>query len=231
MAHPAESSSGGGPETTARYVAPFALFLLFLGLQYLNLFPLRVYFALWVVALAAILFFYSRPVIRLKPNRLIPSLLLGVAVFVIWIGPDELFPAWRHHWLFHNVLTGGGNGSLPAALRGDALLLTLRVLRAVAIVPIVEELFWRGWLMRWLIDADFRRVPFGTYAPLSFWVTALMFASEHGPYWDVGLIAGIAYNWWAIRTKSLADCILAHAVTNGVLCVWVIAAGHWEYWL
>jgi CAAX prenyl protease-like protein len=157
--------------------------------------------------------------------------LLGVAVFAMWVAPDLLFPSYRQHWLFQNSLTGKAQGSLAAGLRHDPFVLTFRVLRAVVIVPIVEELFWRGWLMRWLIAADFRKVPMGTYAPMSFWVTALMFASEHGPYWDVGLLAGILYNWWAIRTKSLADCILAHVVTNAVLCGWVILAGHWEYWL
>ena len=98
------------------------------------------------------------------------------------------------------------------------------------IVPVVEELFWRGWLMRWLINNDFERVPLGTYAPFAFWITALMFASEHGPYWDVGLMTGAIYNLWMIRSKSLADCVLMHAVTNGILSVYVIASGQWQYW-
>ena len=68
--------------------------------------------------------------------------------------------------------------------------LALRLFRAVVIVPVVEELFWRAWLMRWLIDADFEKVPLGAYAPRAFWIVALLFASEHGPYWDVGLACG-----------------------------------------
>ena len=192
---------------------------------------MRLDYPLRVLVLAGILALCSRPVIRLWPTRAGETLALGAAVFLVWIGPDLLFPHYRDHWLFQNSLTGVVRSSLPLRLRGDPLVLTFRVLRAVVIVPVVEELFWRGWLMRWLIHTDFRNVPFGTYAPLSFWVTALLFASEHGPYWDVGLLAGILYNWWAIRTKSLADCILAHAVTNGALCAWVILTGRWEYWL
>jgi hypothetical protein len=34
-----------------------------------------------------------------------------------------------------------------------------------------------------------------------------------------------------IRTRNLWDCILAHAVTNGILAAWVIGAGQWQYWL
>jgi hypothetical protein len=45
-------------------------------------------------------------------------------------------------------------------------------------------------------------------------VTAVLFAAEHGPYWDVELLAGITYNWWMLRTHRLADCIAAHTATN-----------------
>jgi CAAX prenyl protease-like protein len=86
-------------------------------------------------------------------------------------------------------------------------------------------------MMRWLIDADFRRVPLGAYAAFSFWAVVLLFAAEHGPYWDVGLAAGVIYNLWMMRTKSLGDLILAHAVTNACLGAYVIAEGKWEYWL
>ena len=58
-----------------------------------------------------------------------------------------------------------------------------------------------------------------------------LFAAEHGPYWDVGLLTGFIYNWWMIRTKNLWDCIIAHAVTNGALAAWVVLAGQWQYWL
>ena len=231
MAEAAESSRSGHRETAARYILPFAVLIALLAWQSVAPLPVRLDYPLRVFVLAAVLVLYSRPVIRLKPAHLTASLILGAVVFVVWIGPDLLFPHYRQYWLFQNSLTGTIQSSLPSNRRGDLWVLTFRVLRTAVIVPIVEELFWRGWLMRWLIHTDFRNVPFGTYAHLSFWVTALLFASEHGPYWDVGVVAGILYNWWAVRTKSLADCILAHAITNGALCAWVILMGRWEYWL
>ena len=202
-----------------------------LALQHLWPMPAQVDFPLRVAVLALVLILYSRPVIELRPRRAFASLALGAAVFAIWVLPDVLFPHYRQHWLFQNSLTGTATSSLAANLRNDPLVLTFRVLRAVVIVPIVEELFWRGWLMRWLIAADFRTVPLGTWAPLSFWITALMFASEHGPYWEVGLIAGIVYNWWMVRTRNLGDCIVAHAVTNALLSAYVLMTGAWQYWL
>jgi CAAX prenyl protease-like protein len=92
-------------------------------------------------------------------------------------------------------------------------------------------LFWRGWLMRWIANPDFRRLPLGHFDRRAFWVVAALFAVEHGSYWDVGLAAGVLYNWWMVRTRRLSDLILAHAVTNACLCAYVIAAGKWEYWL
>jgi CAAX prenyl protease-like protein len=160
------------------------------------------------------------------------SILLGLAVFVVWIGPDVIAPAWRSSILFNNAIVGHPSGNTPPALKNDAMFLFFRIAISVIAVPILEELFWRGWLMRWLIDADdFRRVPLGRYAPMAFWITALLFASEHGSFWDVGLLTGAIYNWWMVRTRNLWDCIVAHAVTNGALAAYVVLAGQWQYWL
>jgi CAAX prenyl protease-like protein len=86
-------------------------------------------------------------------------------------------------------------------------------------------------MMRWLIDKEFLKIPLGTYSASAFWIVAALFASEHGPYWEVGLLAGIIYNWWIIRTRNLADCILAHAVTNAALSAYVLYTDQWQYWL
>ena len=213
------------------YVVPFAAFLLLLALQRVS--PLRpeIEYPLWLALLAAILLVFSRRVVRIRSSHLIESALIGIGVFILWIGPDLLFPGYRQHWLFQNWITGHLQSSIPGGVRDDAVVLWSRILRAVVLVPVIEELFWRGWLMRWLISPRFETVPLGAYTPVSFWITAVLFASEHGPYWDVGLATGIIFNWWMLRTRSIADCILAHAVTNACLCGYVVATRHWEYWL
>jgi hypothetical protein len=155
---------------------------------------------------------------------------VGIAVFAIWIGPDRIFPGYHAHWLFSNPITGSVATSLPESSRGDWAVLTLRTLRAAVFVPIAEELFWRGWLMRWLISQDFAKVPLGAWSARAFWIVAVLFAVEHGALWDVGLAAGVLYNWWMVRTKSLGDVILAHGVTNAVLSAYVIFANQWQYW-
>ncbi|MGA3201523.1 MAG: CAAX prenyl protease-related protein [Bryobacteraceae bacterium] len=216
-------------------MAPFAVFMGLLALH--SVWPLADLSdqILRVTVMTAVLWFVLRgpfrPALDLRVRHLAATVAIGVAVFALWIAPDLLIPGYRHFRLFDNAVTGRAATSLSASATIAWPVLALRMIRAVVIVPIVEELFWRAWLMRWLIDSDFQKVPLGKYTAFSFWTVAVLFASEHGPYWDVGLVAGIIYNWWMVRTRSLGDLILAHAVTNFVLSAYVIAAGKWEYWL
>lgn len=213
------------------YVLPFLLFIALLMAQDQLAALGRLEFPLRVAILTAALVVLSRHVIDFRVHHAGASVAVGLGVFAIWIAPDLLFPGYRETALFQNSITGQLRSSVPDALRTDSLVLTFRTLRAVVLVPIIEELFWRAWLLRWLINPDFEKVRLGAYTASSFLLCALLFASEHGPFWDVGLAAGLIYNAWMIRTRSLGDCILAHAVTNGALCAYVIATGAWQYWL
>lgn len=230
------SSSSGSPSggssfrRSVPWVLPFAAYMLLHGLMPQDAFHPVLNQALRLLVVGGILVFISRPVIDLRAKAPLLSILMGVGVFVVWIGPDLLFPGYRQAVPFNNSIVGSPESSFPEGARTDALAIALRAIRVTLLIPIVEELFWRGWLPRWAINPDFQKVPLGTFTPVVFLVTAVLFASEHGSWWDVGLLAGIAYNWWMLRTKSLGDCILAHAVTNGCLAVYVVTQGRWEYW-
>jgi uncharacterized protein len=217
-------------QPTVIYIAPFIAFVSLMAIEKAIGLPARLLYPTRFVVVAALTWFLSRRVVSLRPSQPVLSILLGVAVFLIWVGPDVLF-GYRSHWLFENALMGKAVSSLPAGLQADWLFIIVRVTSTSLLVPIVEELFWRGWMMRWLINVEFLKVPLGTYVPSAFWIVVLLFASEHGPYWEVGLITGILYNWWLVRTKNLADCILAHAVTNAILAGYVLMTGKWQYWL
>jgi len=214
---------------TAGYVAPFVAYVGFMALEKLAFQSQHLYPARCLAALAALLWF-SRPYLSFRPVRPWSSIGIGIAVFAIWIAPDALF-GYRHSRLFENSILGTTSSTITSGDQANILFLIVRTLGSMLLVPVLEELFWRGWLMRWLIQPDFTKVPLGTYAPLAFWATAILFAGEHGSYWEVGLAAGIIYNWWIVRTRRLADCMLAHAVTNGLLAGYVMTTGAWRYWL
>lgn len=213
------------------WVLPFAVFMLLLAVEPKLGLPSVAGLTIRLVIPALAVIFFSRHLLALRFTSFGPSVLVGIGVFVLWIAPDVLIPGWRSHWLFQNSVVGTLQSTLPPEARADWVALTLRILRAAILVPIVEELFWRGWLMRWIIKPDFEKVPLGTYAPMAFWLTAALFAVEHGSYWEVGFLAGAVYNWWMVRTKNVNDLILAHAVTNACLAAFVVATGRWELWM
>jgi len=212
-------------------VAPFAAFVILLGLSGPAGIGPAVAYPARVIAATLVWWWCARRLVSWRLSRPWTSVLAGVAVFGVWIAPDLIWPGYRGFWLFSNSILGEARSGASEGLRGDVLFLVFRTAGSALLVPLVEELFWRGWLMRWLIAPRFQEIPLGAYTARAFWFTALLFASEHGPYWDVGLAAGVIYNAWMVRTRSLADCILAHAVTNAGLAAYVLLAGRWEYWL
>ena len=215
---------------TFAYVAPFVAFVAVMAIERMLPLPAQWLYPIRFAIVLGLIVGVSWPYLKFRPSFPLASTVMGLGVFVIWVAPDVLFH-YRDTWLFHNSITGSATSSLPPGLKNNAAFIALRCLSSFGLVPILEELFWRGWMMRWLIDKEFLKVPLGTYAPSAFWIVAVLFASEHGPYWEVGLVAGIAYNWWMIRTKNLADCMLAHSVTNAVLSAYVLLTDQWQYWL
>jgi CAAX prenyl protease-like protein len=214
------------------YVAPFAVFLLCLLIAGRTTIPQPWESVAWVGVVAVTIALTSRQLVAgLRLSSGVMSLLVGVGVFLLWVAPDALVPGWRESWVFQNSITGHVKISIAPAELSSPLVLWLRVVRAVVLVPILEELFWRGWLPRWIQDTKFERIPPGTFTAFAFIVTAVLFAAEHGPFWEVGLLAGLVYNWWMWRTKSLGDLVLAHAVTNACLAGYVVLTQQWQFWM
>ena len=97
------------------------------------------------------------------------------------------------------------------------------------VVPLMEELFWRGFLIRWLINEDFKRVPIGAFTWSSFFITTVLFGAEHHE-WLAGVICGGLYNWLLYARRNLVSCVIAHVVSNAALAAWVLTTGDWRFW-
>jgi hypothetical protein len=150
--------------------------------------------------------------------------LIGVIVFLLWISPQQFFG-----------VPGRYAGFNPDIFQANAVAywtsIVLRFLRLVVVVPFVEEIFWRGFLLRFLIDENFDRVRFGTFSSLSFIVVALCFSLSHSKAdWPAALLTGMVYNGVAYRTKSLFSCVLTHAITNLFLGLWIMKTKQWGFW-
>ena len=129
------------------YVVPFAVFMLFLGLRPIFPFGAKWEYPVRVLIVGAAVWIFSRHAFRLRPVRPWSSVVIGMLVLGVWIAPDVVWPSYRTHWVFRNSLMAPP-ATLPEALRTDYTFLAFRLFGTAILVPIIEELFWRGWLMR-----------------------------------------------------------------------------------
>jgi hypothetical protein len=211
-------------------VAPFAIFIALMALH-----PLLVRAGAdvrWLVvargaAAALALAFYWRDYVELAaPRTRVPfsewvlAVGVGLAIFFAWIVLDRPGIAFGTARGF-SPLTDEGAMRWPLALA--------RLCALALIVPVMEELFWRSFLMRWIAARDFLSVDPKTIRAGAFVISSALFASEHA-MWLAGLAAGLAYAWMYRRTGNLWIPIVSHAITNGTLGLWILATGNWRFW-
>jgi CAAX protease family protein len=152
------------------------------------------------------------------------TLLIAFAVFVLWIAPQQFFHFAPRTIGFDPEILGKNRAVYWSTI-------SFRFLRLVVVVPLMEEIFWRGFLLRFVIDEHFERVPFGKFTWPSFAIVTLAFTFSHSrPDWPSAFIAGALYNVVAYRTRSLASCVLAHVATNLLLGCWVMQTHQWGFW-
>ena len=220
-------------------IAPFALYLAFMVVDevlrflsshgyvpipataHLYLYPVK------AISVGILLIILRRSYSELKwsdlkrPAAIIAGTVVGVVVFVLWINMT-----WS--WAVVGQLYGYDPTAVPEGL-SRSLLIVSRIIGAAVVVPVMEEIFWRSWLLRYLVSADFKSVEIGKFTSSSFIIGTVMFALEHN-LWFAGIMAGCVYTILLYRTKSLAQCILAHAVTNLLLGLYVLNTGQWFFW-
>ena len=227
----------GASQIQKAFLAPFVLFMALLALGDLVVPHFFDGLAFWMaseprywvspvqtVVCGALLFSSWRYYDLRRPMRLWFTLAVAMLVLVIWVSPQIFFHAAARR-----------DGFDPAFFGTHGWLwwfnVTLRVVRLVIVVPLLEEIFWRGFLLRFLIREPFESVPFGTFSWVSFFVVTLGFCFEHSrPDWPAAFITGALYNLVAYRTRSLSSCVLAHAVTNLLLGIYIFATGQWGFW-
>lgn len=213
--------------TTRGYWLPLFVFAAFTSLEgYVapTLYP-WVYGAKLLAVVAALLF--DRGALRvIQPSSrvIVPAIAVGLVVFAQWILIDK--------WVPYPSL-GSRVGFDPFAVLGGGtsttVFLVIRLFGLVALVPVIEELFWRGFALRYFTNEKIEAVPMGVYSARAFWIVTVGSAVTH-PEWPVALIAFAIYAWFLRSTKSLFAVIVAHAVTNAALGAYILVTHDWRYW-
>jgi len=213
------------PSHLKAYIAPFATFVaLMIPVDFL---PLSARYWVYPVqtVLCGVLLIKFWSVYGLKAPKMTGfTLLVAVLVLLLWISPQEVFAQPRRFAGFD-----------PSVFKSQPTLyfgvVVVRLVRLVVVVPLLEEIFWRGFLLRYMIKEDFESVPLGTFMWLSFSVVTVGFCVEHSrPDWPAALLAGALFNIVVYRTRSLSSCVLAHAATNLLLGIYIMRTGQWGFW-
>jgi uncharacterized protein len=211
------------------YVAPILTFLVLTNMEgYLpgqSWYPLAYTMKVLIVALVAWRYRSTWLDLRPMPHAmfLLLATMVGLVVFVFWVRLEGWYPALGY--------LGKRTGFEPSTLdpRWKWPFVAIRFTGLVVLVPLIEELFWRSFLVRWLIDPDFWKVPIGQMTPLAAGVTSVLFALSH-PEWLPALLTGLLWAWLLWQTKSVSACVLSHSVANLALGLHVLLRGDWKYW-
>ncbi len=222
-------------------VFPFLLFIAFIALESLIEFLSRYFTPLakvaeydsyifypikTVIVAVALLFMWNRYTeIDIKKGISVKNFLIGffsgAAVFVLWINMDMKFatlkePAPYNPFVFENSLF-------------FYLIISFRLFGSSVVVPVFEELFWRSFVLRYIINPKFEDVPVGKFTWISFVIASIFFGFEHN-LWMAGIMAGVSYSLVLYFTRSLFVAIFSHGITNLLLGLYVIKTGNWQFW-
>jgi exosortase E/protease (VPEID-CTERM system) len=210
------------PNPASVYLAPMLTILLIAMLTRIAgggfdfLYPLK------VIGAAAVLWFYRDLLAEFRRDLSWFALMLGGVVFIGWIILQRRSDVSAEDLAFATQL-----GSLPASIA--SLWLVIRAIGAVVTVPLAEELAFRGYLLRKLVDADFARVDFRHFTLLSFVVSSTLFGLLH-QQWLAGVIAGMLFAVAMYRRGALFDAVIAHSTANAMLAAYVLATHRWSLW-
>ena len=224
------------PSLLVAYILPFLLYVVptsfessnGLGLSYELICTLK------GVLAAIALFAYRRAYPGFSSTGFGAAILAGIVGFVIWIALEPLpaqIPAIKSisSWLLPGNRAGFDPFANGGPSPGQIAFVGVRLIELAVIVPLIEEIFWRGFLSRYLIDDRFEAVAHGTFTTFSFLVVTLAFTSVH-PEFLSALAWCALINFLYCWTKNLWACIVMHAVTNGLLGIYVLTTRNWHLW-
>lgn len=217
------------------YVVPFALYLVFsqVAAYYDELYPWLYIATVIMVSGATIYLLSGRKLFRVHRN-IFPGIAFGIAGILVWIllsesNVDETVISVLPVWLQPEQRLGFNPFEDISSPFFQWLFVLVRSVGLVLLVPVAEELFWRGFLLRWVISASWEEQPLGIFTFRSFLWIVLLFTSAH-PEWFAAAVYCTLLNLLLYWKKDLWLCIIAHGTSNFILVIYVLLTGSWVLW-
>lgn len=232
---PASSRETSPTQPLWAYVGPFAAYMVLTSIEgkgWLGI-PYEGWYCLKVLVVLALLWHFHRAWPRWNSRGLGWGLALGVLGVVVWLALDRLQLAIPGLAGLVESVMGSREGFNPFAQHGVNLhsvsFVLIRLLGLALVVPVMEEIFWRGFLARYLINDNFTQVPQGQFTPQSFAIVTAAFVAVH-PELLAATAWGALVNWLYHKTGNVWACVVMHAVTNLLLGIWILSTGAWRLW-
>lgn len=227
-------------EPRAPLMVPYLAYLLMLAVQ--DFFP-PVYWPVLIAAHTAAALWIVRLFRNHYPSLGRPHLplaiLVGLAAAWLWVGGQHLLDivTFAGHSLGDRLLGyPGSTKAIDPHLELGAgvsfwFYVCAKITRATTAVPIVEELLWRGFLLRAFVSWDrYDKVAWGRFYWRAFIGTALLSTIQHPNNWGVSIACWLLFNLLFYWKKSLLCLMITHAVTNLALYAYVVGSGDWRFW-
>lgn len=137
-------------------------------------------------------------------------IIAGAAVVILWLSA---------------VSTGSPKATAdilgPAGQAWSFIWLLLRIGGAVVLVPLIEEMFFRGYLLS--------RLDFGGVEGKGFALAAssAAFGALHSQIW-LAAVSGLVFGLVALYKGRVADAVAAHAVANAGIVFWALWTDNWS---
>lgn len=179
----------------------------------------EILYAARVLPVLALLLFLRRELPEVLPRGARPiasGLAYGAAAFAVWTALVLVVPR-------------GVPAKGPDPLDWRSLSWLARAVGMCALTPVVEELAFRGFLARRVVDADFERVDPRALGVRSFLVSSVAFALLHSnapAAFGAGAVFFLAY----LKSGRLSVAILAHATTNVLVILATLATRNPRIW-
>ena len=213
-------------------VVPFAIFLALTFCQDAFGGAARYWFYLAKTLLGAWMVWEMWPLVEeMRWKFSFIGILAGIVGFAVWVWLDDLV-----RWM------GINPGFLKLKLPGAPwnphehfapnlayTFIATRILGSTLVVPMLEEVFYRSFLYRYIAKKDFERVPVGYFLWIPFIATSVIFGFAHRE-WLAGILCGLLFQWLVCWERRLGDAMLAHAITNLLLGIWVVWKDEWHFW-